>query len=148
LNDVRRIILDTNVVAETLRVQPNLAVIGWIDGQPTENVFTTTVTEAEIRYGIAILPTGRRRDSLLCAAEDVFRGFFADRVLTFDRLAAATYAEIAATRRAQGRPITTADCQIAAIAYVHGAVVATRNEADFRATGITVINPWTQTVGE
>lgn len=143
MTDGGRIVLDTNVLAETIRPEPAEQVIQWLNQQPAHSLFITTMTEAEIRYGIEILPAGRRRDRLLAAAERAFRDLFHERILPFDRIAAGAYARIAADRKAIGRPITTADCQIAAIAYAHGAAVATRNDADFMGTGIDVRNPWT-----
>lgn len=131
------------MLAETIRPNPAQQVVQWLNEQPADCLFITTMTEAEIRYGIAILPSGRRRDGLLAAAEHAFRELFHGRIIPFDRAAAAVYARIASDRRTIGRPITTVDCQIAAIAYAHGAAVATRNEADFIGTGVDVRNPWT-----
>ena len=135
-------VLDTNVVSELMRERPNPAVLGWMDNQLTGNLFVTSVTEAEIRTGIAILPEGERQRGLAAAAERLFGVFFAERILPFDSDSAQAYAMLAAERRAAGRPISQSDCQIAAIAYSRGASVATRDVGDFEGSGVEVINPW------
>lgn len=136
------ILLDTNVVSELARPAPNPAVIYWLDVQVTEDVFLTAITEAELRFGVAILPAGRRRERLAFEVENMLREDFNRRILPFDSDAARTYTEIAASRRAIGKPISDADCQLAAIARYHGAAVATRNAKDFERCGIELINPW------
>lgn len=136
------IVLDTNVLSELLAPSPSPAVVAWLAAQPAAAVFTTAVTEAEILYGLALLPDGRRRQALETAVRPIFSEDLAGRVLAFDREAAASYAAIAARRRALGRPISQFDAQIAAIAVSRGASVATRNVADFAETGVLVINPW------
>ena len=110
------IILDTNVVSELMRPGPDANVADWVTGQAALNLYLSTVSEAELRYGVEILPTGARRDRLLNEVEGMLREDFAGRVLPFDSAAAQAYAVIAAARRAAGRPINHADCQIAAIA--------------------------------
>lgn len=135
-------ILDTNVVSELMRQRPHPTVLAWLDNQPTYILFVTTITEAEIRTGIAILPEGDRRRGLMAAVERTFGVLFAERVLPFDSDAAQVYASIAAARRADGRPISQADCQIAAIARSQGAAVATRDVGGFEGCGIDVVNPW------
>ena len=112
-------------------------------GQVAPNLYLSTVSEAELLYGVEILPPGGRRDRLLEAVEGMLREDFDGRILPFDSAAAQTYAVIAAARRAAGRPINHADCQIAAIARCRGASVATRDVDDFEGTGIELINPWT-----
>ena len=102
----------------------------------------TSVTEAEIRTGIAILPEGERQRGLAVAAERLFGLFFAERILPFDSDAAQAYAMLAAERRAAGRPISHSDCQIAAIAHSRGALVVTRDVGDFEGCGLDVIDPW------
>ena len=104
----------------------------------------TAVTEAEIRTGIAFLPGGARRRGLAEAAERAFGGLFAGRVLPFDSAAARVCAEIAAARRASGRPLSQTDGQIAAIARSRGMTVATRNVRDFAETGIELVDPWSE----
>lgn len=135
-------VLDTNVVFELMRPSPEPAVVAWLNARPTRDLFVTAVTEAEVRTGIAYLPAGRRRRQLIHAADRAFEELFADRVLPFERKAARAYAGIAAERRKAGRPISQADCQIAAIALSLGASVATRNTRDFDGTGIAVVDPW------
>ena len=136
------LVLDTNVVSELMRERPNPEVLRWVDDQPTGNLFVTSVTEAEIRTGIAILPEGERRRGLAAAAERLFSVLFSERILPFDSDAARTYAILAAERRVAGRPISQADCQIAAIARCRGMSVVTRNVHDFEESGFEVINPW------
>lgn len=136
-------ILDTNVVSEIMRVQPHTGVVEWIDRQPSDNLYVTAVTEAEIRTGIAILPEGEKQRGLATAADQAFDVLLAGRVLPFDSDAARMYAAIAAVRRSSGHPISHADCQIAAIARSIGASVTTRNVNDFEGCGIEVVNPWT-----
>jgi predicted nucleic acid-binding protein len=136
------IVLDTNVLSELLAPSPSPAVVSWLSAQPAAAVFTTAVTEAEILYGLALLPDGRRRQALEAAVRPIFSEDLAGRVLAFDREAAASYAVIASRRRAIGRPISQFDAQIAAIAVSRGASIATRNVADFAETGAPVINPW------
>jgi len=136
------IVLDTNVVSELMRREPNAAVMRWIGGQPIAGVFTTTLTQAEIFYGLALLPDGRRREELLAAARPMFEVDLAGRVLPFDSDAALAYPGIAAGRRKTGQPISQIDAQIAAIVLSRGARLATRNVSDFADCGITVVNPW------
>ena len=137
------ILLDTNVVSELMRPSPDSGVLDWAAQQPAPNLHISAITEAELRYGAEILSHGRRRDVLLDEIEEMLRDDFDGRVIPFDSFAAKSYAAIAATRRAAGRPISVADCQIAAIARSLGAVVATRDVNDFEGCGIEMINPWT-----
>ena len=136
------IVLDTNVVSELMRSNPQPEVFAWLDDQPTSTLFVTTITEAEILTGVALLPEGRRRRGLKATAERVFGVMFDERILSFDSTAARAYAAITASRRAVGNPISEADCQIAAIARSCGASVATRDVKGFQGCGIEVINPW------
>ena len=136
------IILDTNIVSELMRPNPSSNVVAWVAGQATPNLYLSTVTEAELLYGVEILPVGSRRDRLLIEVEGMLQEDFEGRILPFDSAAAQAYAVIAATRRAAGRPINHADCQIAAIALSREASVATRDVDDFEGAGIEVINPW------
>ena len=137
------LVLDTNVVSELMKERPNPDVLRWVDNQLTDNLFVTSVTEAEIRTGIAILPEGERQRGLAASAERLFSVLFSERILPFDSDAARAYAMLAADRRVAGRPISQSDCQIAAIARCRGASVATRDVDDFEGSGIEVINPWT-----
>ena len=138
------IILDTNVVSELMLPSPSPRVVEWITQQPATNLFLTTVSEAELRYGVEILPVGRRRDRLLNAIEGMVREDFAGRILPFDSLAARSYALIGASRRTAGHTINHAECQIAAIARSVGSSVATRNVSDFEDCGVVVIDPWSE----
>lgn len=137
------IILDTNVVSELMRGAPAPVVTRWVQTQSAPRLHTTAVTLAEIRYGLALLPDGRRKSLLLSAAEEVFTAF-ADRVLPFDAAAAVHYADVAAERVRAGAPISGFDAQIGAISRRHHAVLATRNTADFDHLGLDVVNPWTE----
>ncbi|WP_421994201.1 type II toxin-antitoxin system VapC family toxin [Reyranella sp.] len=136
------IVLDTNVLSEATRSAPEQRVLDWLAEQQATSLFTTTISEAEILYGVAALPAGRRRTALEDALRRMFSEDFPGRVLAFDRSAAAEFALIASARRSRGRPISAFDAQIAAIARAHGAAVATRNVSDFDGCGIDVIDPW------
>ena len=136
------IIIDTNVVSELMRASPDPAVLAWFGGHTADTLSLTAISEAELRTGAAILPAGQRRDRLVGAIDAMIDQDFAGRILSFDSPAARSYAEIAAARRAAGKPIMDADCQIAAIARACGAAIATRNDKDFAGCGIDVINPW------
>ena len=137
------VLLDTNVVSEMIRKSPNPSVEAWMTGHPVEELFFSAVGEAELRYGAAILPAGRRRQTLVSDIERMLRDAFEDRVLPFDSDAARVYAEIAAARRAVGRSVAPPDCQIAAIARSRDLAVATRNARDFEGIGIELVDPWT-----
>ena len=136
------IILDTNVLSEFMRPKPSARVASWVSKQPAAELFTTSITEAEIFYGIELLTRGKRREGLLAAAEAMFAQDLADRVFGFEGDAARAFSRIAANRRALGRPISHADAQIAAIAQVRGAKLATRNVEDFEDCGLDVVDPW------
>lgn len=135
-------ILDTNVVSELMKSSPSPAVIAWMSSQTTEELFTTTITVAEILYGVEILPHGRRRDQLLEEAEATFSEDFAGRILLFDEAAAHLFALIGAARRTRGRPIGFPDAPIAAIARAHKTALATRDMDDFEGCGLRLVNPW------
>ena len=136
------IILDTNVLSELMKPQGSQEVKTWIKNQPKETLYITSITQAEILYGIAILPKGKRKQQLLETAQAMFREDFADKILHFDQNAAEHFAEIASYRKAQGKPISQFDAQIAAICRNHQATLVTRNVADFEACQIEIINPW------
>ena len=136
------IVLDTNVLSELMRSEPAAPVFAWVSAQPRATLYTTSVSKAEILYGIAVLPEGRRRLALAAAAEAMFADDFEGRVLPFDEGAAGHYAEIVAARRREGRPIEALDGQIAATALVAGAGLATRDTRDFEGCGLTLVNPW------
>ena len=136
------IILDTNVVSELMLPRPEARVVEWVSERTAPTMYFTTIGEAELRYGAAILPAGRRRERLLGEIQGMLREDFAGRILPFDRDSARAYAAIAAARRSSGHPINHADCQIAAIGRANGAAIATRDEDDFKGCGINVLNPW------
>jgi toxin FitB len=136
------IILDTNVLSELMKPNKTEIVRSWAAQQSLINLFTTTITQAEILYGIALLPAGKRREKLSQAAQLMFSEDFAGRVFPFDQAAAVAFANIASQRRHNGNPISQADAQIAAICYTHAATIATRNFSDFEGCGISIINPW------
>jgi hypothetical protein len=136
------IVLDTNVVSELMRAAADENVLGWVASQPATSLYTTSITQAEILHGIALLPPGKRRDALEAAAEAMFRDDFAGRILPFGSDAARPYARIAADRRRGGRPISQFDAQIAAIARSAGAVIGTRNTSDYEGCGVKLVNPW------
>jgi predicted nucleic acid-binding protein len=133
-------VLDTNILSAMMSVPPVPKVLAWLDGQPEELLFTTSISHAEIFAGLAIMAEGRRRD-LETAARAMFNDDFAERVLPFDMEAAAAYADIFAVRRRTGRPAATLDLMIASIARSHGASVVTRDVSGFGGCGLTVINP-------
>lgn len=137
------IILDTNVVSELMRREPNPIVEAWVSARAASSLYLSAISEAELRYGVAIMPAGRRRAIIARKMDEVLREDFAGRILAFDSDAANAYAEIAATRRAAGRPVSQADCQTAATARSRGAAVATRNIRDFAEMGVRIIDPWT-----
>jgi len=113
-----------------------------MSAQTPDDLFTTTITIAEVLYGVEILPKGKRHDQLVRQAEATFAEDFAGRILSFDEQSARLFALIAATRRTHGRPIGDQDAQIASIARAHGAALATRNTHDFEGCGVRLINPW------
>ncbi len=136
------IVLDTNIISELLLPVPQPAVVDWLADQSPAAIFTTTVTEAEILYGLRLLPDGPRRRELEAAILPIFTQDLAGRVLPFDREAADVYGSIATERRKAGRPISQFDAQIASITVSRGAALATRNVADFEGVGLVIINPW------
>ena len=138
------IVLDTNVLSEALKPTPSQTVLGWLAAQKPSAVFTTTITQAELLYGVEVLPPSKRRVKLLSAVERILNEEFERRILPFDEGAAREFARIVATRHAAGRPISQLDAMIAAIARSHHAAVATRNTSDFNRCGIQVMNPWSE----
>jgi toxin FitB len=136
------IVLDTNVLSAVMRPVPAAEVLRWMGSHPASRLFTTAITQAEILYGLQLLPKGKRRTALESAIGAIFEEDFAGRILPFDSDAAHVFAEIAVARRATGRPIAQFDAQIAAIARSRGAELATLNTRDFEHCGITVVNPW------
>jgi predicted nucleic acid-binding protein len=136
------LILDTNVLSELLKPNPDAQVVAWIENQPRQQLFTTAVSRAEIMYGIQLLPKGQRRQKLAEAAKAIFDEELADHVLPFESLAADHFATIAAKRKIEGKPISQFDAIIVSIATAHSARLATRNERDFEACGVSIENPW------
>jgi len=136
------IVLDTNVISELMRAKPHRAVLSWVAAQPRATLYTTSVNQTEILYGIAMLSAGRRRTALAAAAEAMFAEDLADRVRPYDGAAAARYAEIVVARRRVGNPIEAFDALIAATALSVGAGVATRDIGGFDGCGLTIIDPW------
>jgi predicted nucleic acid-binding protein len=136
------IVLDTNVISELTRQIPEPGVISWLDALPAGEIGTTAVTAAELLYGVARMPAGRRKTELAAAVSGLLGDDFRDRVLPFDEQCASRYADIVCGRETLGRPIGVADAQIAAICRTAEATLATRNTADFSGTGIELINPW------
>lgn len=136
------IVLDTNVLSEVITQEPSARVLSWILNEQAANLYTTSISQAELLFGAELLPKGRRRFALQEAIEKMLAEDFANRILSVDSEAAVAYARIAAARRAMGRPISEPDAQIAAIAHSRGAALATRNVADFEHCGIKVLNPW------
>ncbi|MCH7231865.1 type II toxin-antitoxin system VapC family toxin [Glycomyces sp. L485] len=136
------IVLDTNVLSNASRPKPEPAVVRWLDQVPQRESFTTAVAIAELRFGVARLPQGRKRAALHEYLEQGVVAAFEDRILDFDLAASAEFAMIVASREKAGRPMDAADGMIAAICRLHGAVLATDNMKDFEGTGVTLINPF------
>ena len=135
------IVLDTNVLSEAMKPAPDPAVARWMMRERGGDLFTTAVPEAEVSYGIAILPDGRRKHDLQAAAHSIL-ALFAGRILPFDSSAAREFARIVADRRRLGRPIDSFDAQIAAIARARNMSLATRDTQDFADAGVALIDPW------
>lgn len=136
------IVLDTNVVSEPLRSRPHSAAVDWLDRQVIETLYLTTITLAELRFGVASLPAGRRRDRLGARIEDEVIGAFTGRILAFDEPASVAYATLRTRVRDQGLALGAADAYIAGIVAAHGFAIATRDRAPFEAAGVAVIDPF------
>jgi len=136
------ILLDTNVVSEAMTREPHPRVCAWLDAQVEETLFLSSITVAELLFGIGALQAGKRKDALAAALDDVL-DLFSARILPFDTSAARRYADLAVKARAAGKGFPTPDGYIAAIAAAHGFAVASRNTRAFNAAGLTVIDPWT-----
>lgn len=137
------IIVDTNVISELMASTTSGTVQRWINFQKWDELYTTTICEAELLFGIERMPKGRRRDEIEATASRVLAKVFPARILPFDSAAARAFAVLAGERRRAGRPMSLEDSQIAAISRSHAAALATRNVSHFEGCGITVINPWT-----
>ena len=138
------ILLDTNVVSEAMKPEPNSSVRDWLDAQAAEPLFLSSVTIAELLFGIGALPKGKRKVNLAAALDGV-RDLFETRILPFDTAAAQRYADLAVAARAAGKGFPTPDGYIAAIAAAHGFAVASRDTSAFEAAGLVVIDPWSMT---
>ena len=136
------ILLDTNVISELMRPDPDRAVLAWFDTHADGEAWTSAVVVAELLSGIDLMPSGRRQRTLREHVEAMIAEDFLGRILDFDLEAARHYGRILAVRQRMGRPIDEMDAEIAAIARVHGATLATRNTDDFYECGVTVVNPW------
>ena len=136
------ILLDTNVISEPQRREPDARVLDLMDAQALETLYLSAITVAELRAGIALMPTGKRRDGLQENLEKRLLPMFANRVLPFDMACTTAYAELLAKSRTAGLALETADAFIAAVAMAHGFSVATRDTSPFKAAGLNVINPW------
>ena len=138
------ILLDTNVVSEAMKPEPNSSVRDWLDAQAAETLFLSSVTIAELLFGIGALRKGKRKVNLAAALDGV-RDLFETRILPFDTAAAQRYADLAVAARAAGKGFPTPDGYIAAIAAAHGFAVASRDTSAFEAAGLVVIDPWSMT---
>ncbi len=138
------ILLDTNVISELVKPSPDPTVVAFLGRAVPAAVFTASVCEAEIRYGLARLPAGRRRNDLLGRVTAFLAEAFGNRILAFDSASATIYGGLRAAREAAGKPIACEDAMIAATARAYGASVVTRNVADFTGCGIKVVNPWAE----
>jgi len=136
------IILDTNVLSALMRKAPEAAVVDWLDRQPADSVWLSSITVFETRFGLALLPKGRRRNALERAFETVLTDDLANRVLDFDAVAAAAAAQLAADRQRAGRTVDLRDTLIAGIALARRATIATRNTKHFEGLDVSVISPW------
>lgn len=141
------IVVDTNVVSEAMKATPAPGVVAWLNGQHARSLFSTAINISELRFGIERLPEGARKTALRSNLEFTVGLLFGPRILPFDRVAAEEAARIAAKTEAAGRKLGVADGQIAAIAKVHGFVVATRDITPFADAGIEVLNPWVSVLG-
>jgi len=137
------ILLDTNILSETMNLRPEPAVMAWIDSQAPDELWTCTIVVAEVLSGLDLMPNGKRQEILREKAEYMFSTLFANRIFPFGQKAARAYGTILRTRKTIGRPIDEMDALIAATALVHGAILATRNVSDFEGAGIPLVNPWT-----
>lgn len=136
------LILDTNVISEILRSEPNNSVVAWFESQPRDQLFTTAITQGEILCGIALLPDGNHREKLSRIAQLIFDEDLEGHILAFGTDASTHYADLVAGRKVAGQPISQFDAMILSIARLHGASIATRNTPDFEGCGVELINPW------
>jgi predicted nucleic acid-binding protein len=138
------ILLDTNVISEAMRPRPEAKLVAWLDAQATETLHLSTITVAELMFGVAALPDGHRKRELGESLDRLILPLFEGRILSFDLAAAQAYATIRARARARGQAIATADGFIAAIAFANNLTVATRDTGPFEAAQVPLVNPWTE----
>jgi toxin FitB len=136
------IVLDTNVLSALMRTKPEAVVVEWLDRQPADSVWVTSITVFEARFGLALLPKGRRRSGLERAFDRVLTEDLSSRVLTLDEMAAVTAAQLAADRQQAGRIVDLRDTLIAGIAQARRATIATRNTRHFAGLDVPVVDPW------
>ena len=136
------IVLDTNVVSELMRAEPDAQVVSWLDARQPDLLWLTSINVAELLYGLARLPDGARKRALAPAMASMLEQDFAGRILSFDVEAATVFASLAAERESMGQPVSQADAQIASICLVHQAQLATRNTRHFEGLGLVLLNPW------
>jgi hypothetical protein len=136
------IILDTNVLSALMQRRPDTTVIDWLDKQPPEAIWISSITLLESRYGLNLVAEGDRRSALIARFDEILQTDLANRILVFDVRAATKAAELAAVRKRLGRPIDMRDTFIAGIAMAHGATLATRNTRHFEDLPSPVVNPW------
>ena len=136
------IILDTNVISAVMQSAPDQRVVAWLDRQPAESIWITSITVFELRFGLAALPAGKRRRSLELSLALLLHDDLEDRVLDFDTAASVAAASLAAKRQRAGRPVDMRDTQIAGIAIARHATLATRNVKHFSDSGVPLVNPW------
>ena len=137
------IILDTNILSELISKSPDRKVLVWLDALPRISICTTSVSAFELQYGVSILPSGKRRETLSTAVDDLLHSLLENRIMPFNTSAASRAASAAAARKALGRPVEIRDLLIAGIANASGAALATRNLKNFEGIGLELINPWT-----
>ena len=136
------IILDTNVVSEPLKPNPDAAVLRWLDRQSPATLYLTTISQAELLAGVSALPAGKRRTELRRVINDELAALFADRILPFGERSAEAYAQVVTAAHVAGNPVDFADAAIGAIAIEHQFILATRNVRDFKGTAVKLLNPW------
>jgi toxin FitB len=136
------IILDTNVVSELMRERVDQRVLDWVNAQVADRVYLTAVNLSELLAGLELMPPGKRRQTMELNLDGLERRFFAGRILPYDEQAARIHALLQSRARRNGRAVSFSDGQIAAIAWVHGFTVATRDTSPFEAVGVAFVNPW------
>lgn len=136
------IVLDTNVISELFKPEPDPGVVAWVARLPGNSLFTTAITRGELLFGLYRMPDGQRKADLLQRLALLFERELAEHIIAYDSDAADAHAAFAAARRAQGRPVGMADAMIAGIAQSRGAQLATRNVRDFEGCGIALVDPW------